>query len=281
MYEQRAHFETPPDGLMLWRYVDVGRFLALLFNKALYFSRKHHLDDPWEGVAPQVGIQRAVGEIARSKENIRFLEESIQETAEMVAARAVISCWHANDRESVAMWCLYTSGGEGVAIQTTVGRLKNALYHEPCSVTIACVRYIDHTTEDVGRAWALDPQSVLFCKGRSFEHEREVRCVIANPEGEREQALVLSEQNPELMEKFPVLDQWATVIDGDLGERGLDLEVDLGTLIERIVISPRYPDWALPALQASVNKAGLAVRVETSSLLTQPPDPATRAMALS
>ena len=270
MYEQHPHFETPPDELSLWRYMDVGRFLALLFNKALYFSRKRDLDDPREGVVPPLGVQRAVRELARSEENIRFVEGSIHETGEAVAARAVINSWHANDRESVAMWRLYTSGAEGVAIQTTVGRLKEAFEQEPCSVTIAYVRYINHLTEDLGRAWALDPLSPLFCKRWGFEHEREVRCVIAHPEGEREQALVLSEINPELRQKFPVLEPWATVVDGDLGDRGLVLQANLGALIERIVVSPRYPAWAVPALQAVVDKAGLTIRVETSSLLEQP-----------
>ena len=254
----------------------MGRFLALLFNKALYLSRKHDLDDPWEGVVPPLGVQRALRELGRPEENIRLAEESVRETGEAVAARAVISCWHANDRESVAMWRLYTSGAEGVAIRTTIGRLKAAFEQEPCSVTIAYVRYVDHLTEDVRRAWALDPLSPLFCKRRGFEHEREVRCVIAHPEDEREQALVLSEINPELRQQFPVLEQWATVVDGDLGDRGLVLQADLGALVERIVVSPRYPAWAVPALQAAVDRAGLAVRVETSSLLEQPPGSTTR-----
>jgi hypothetical protein len=53
-------------------------------------------------------------------------------------------------------------------------------------------------------------------------------------------------------------------------DRGLVLQANLGALIERIVVSPRYPAWAVPALQAVVDKAGLAIRVETSSLLEQP-----------
>jgi hypothetical protein len=270
MYEQRAPFETPPDQVSLWRYMDVGRFLGLLFNRALYFSRKHHLGDPWEGVVPPLGVQRAVRELYRSEDNVRFVEESIHETGEAVAARTVVSCWHANVRESVAMWRLYTTGAEGVAIQTTVGRLKEAFEQEPCSVTIAYVRYIDHLSEDLGRAWALDPLSPLFCKRWGFEHEREVRCVIAHPEAEREQALVLSELGPELRRQFPVLEQWEAVVDGDLGDGGLVVPVALGSLIERIVISPRYPVWAVAALQAAVDKSDLTVCIETSALLDQP-----------
>jgi hypothetical protein len=254
--------------------MDVGRFLALLFSKALHFSRKHHLDDRWEGVVPSFGVQQAVHEPDRSEENMRFFEEGVHETGEAVAERAVISCWHANSRESVAMWRLYTSGAEGAAIQTTVGRLKEAFEQEPCSVTIAHVRYIDHLSEDLERAWALDPLSPLFCKRRAFEHEREVRCVIARPELEREEALVFSEASPALRQRFPAaLEQWEAVPDGDLGDRGLFVPVNLRALIERIVVSPRYPSWALPALQAVTDGAGLGVRVELSSLLEQPPCP--------
>jgi len=252
--------------------MDVGKFLALLFNRALHFSRKHDFHDRWEGVVPPLGVKRAVREPGRSEENVRFHVESIHETGEMVARRAVISCWHANDRESVAMWGLYTSGAEGVAVQTTIDRLKSALEQEPCSVTIACVRYIDHLTDDVERAWAGDPLSPLFCKRRGFEHEREVRCAIANPEGEREQALQMSGIDPGLRQRFPVLEQWEKVVDGALGEGGLDVPVDLGALIEGIVVSPQY---LVPALQAVVDSAGLAVRVETSSLLEPPPGPTT------
>ena len=100
MYEQHAHFETPPDELGLWRYMDVGKFLALLFNRVLYFSRKRDLDDPWEGVVPPLGVKRAVRDLAGSEEYSRFVEDSVHETGDAVAARAVVSCWHANDLDA-------------------------------------------------------------------------------------------------------------------------------------------------------------------------------------
>ena len=36
--------------------------------------------------------------------------------ARSMTARMVVNCWHANTHESVAMWKLYTTGGDGVAI---------------------------------------------------------------------------------------------------------------------------------------------------------------------
>jgi hypothetical protein len=46
--------------------------------------------------------------------------------------------------------------------------------------------------------------------------------------------------------------------------------VDLAALVERIVVSESYPEWALPALQKAVCDAGLSVEVELSDLLKEP-----------
>lgn len=52
MFDITAGFEVPPDATRIWRYMDVGRFLALLENKALYFAGRQELEDPWEGEHP-------------------------------------------------------------------------------------------------------------------------------------------------------------------------------------------------------------------------------------
>jgi hypothetical protein len=48
MYEAHPNFQTPPDDVILWRYMNVGRFIDLLESKELYFARLHELDDLWE-----------------------------------------------------------------------------------------------------------------------------------------------------------------------------------------------------------------------------------------
>lgn len=48
------------------------------------------------------------------------------------------------DHQSDAMWRLYCSSGEGMAIRSTIGRLKNALAATPLRVFIADVKYIDY-----------------------------------------------------------------------------------------------------------------------------------------
>ena len=52
--------------------------------------------------------------------------------------------------------------------------------------------------------------------------------------------------------------------------RGQAVPVDLSTLIERIVVSPDFPKWAIGSLQKAVEAAGVGVQVESSGLLDRP-----------
>jgi len=253
MYIAHPQFETPADDVNLWRYMDVARFVAVLDSKALYFAGVFELGDPWEAAWPSGLKQRAVEMLGASGQMFGYYQ--------MAAAQAVVSCWHENDSESVAMWRLYTSGAEGVAIQTTVGQLKNALAEEPRSVTIGKVQYIDHKIDDDGTAPSFNVLGPILCKRRSFLHEREVRVVIANPDEAEVQRIFADVQ--------PVLGQTFTV-PSTLGERGLVVPVDLSVLVRRIVVSPQFPDWALKALQRVIEHSGLAVTSELSDLIKKP-----------
>jgi hypothetical protein len=87
----------------------------------------------------------------------------------------------------------------------------------------------------------------LLCKRRSHTHEREVRALFCVP--------------PQ---------------DAKTG-RGIGVPVDLPKLIERIVVSPEYPRWAVPALQDAVTRAGVMLKIEPSDLLRRPDLDALRA----
>jgi len=254
MYEPHRRFETPPDDVPLWRYMDVGRFIALALDRKLYFARLHELDDPWEGARP-FGLRKRM---------VEMVGESgpIYDYYRIAASEAVVSCWHENDRESVAMWRLYTSGSEGVAVKSTVGRFKRSVAQEGRAVTIAKVQYIDHGIDDDGLAPEIDMLSPIFCKRRSYEHEHEVRAIISIPD-EVERQIAISKIPPALVGE--------PAASSALGDRGLAVPVDLSALVERIVASPHFPSWAMAALQQVIHFSGLAVVVEPSDLLNRPP----------
>jgi hypothetical protein len=159
------------------------------------------------------------------------------------------------------MWRLYTSGSEGVAIKTTIGHFKKAIERDVRAVTIGRVRYIDHNTDDDGLAPSFNVLGPLFCKRQSFRHEREVRAVIANPDE--------AEFREALSQIKPVLGQTLTV-PWPMGQGGLAVPLDISTLVQKIVVSPQFPEWAIGALQKVIERSNLRVIAESSDLLKRP-----------
>ena len=49
MYEPHPNLYPPPDGAVLWRYMDFTKFVSLLERKALFFCRPDRLGDLFEG----------------------------------------------------------------------------------------------------------------------------------------------------------------------------------------------------------------------------------------
>src|ERR1017187_3018905 len=164
-----------PREVGIWRYMDVGRFIALIDEKHLYFARLHELGDPWEGVWTKPASARLISRIG---------SEYAGRVIKKLSNLALVSCWHENERESVAMWKLYVSGREGVALKTTVGRLEGALSASPAGcLDIERVRYEDITYDP--RTCDYDRTGYAgwfhFRKGTGYEHEREVRAVSYFP----------------------------------------------------------------------------------------------------
>jgi hypothetical protein len=126
------------DEVGIWRYMDVARFLALIGERKLYFARRHELGDHLEGV-----WSKTASDEFHSRKDPDFSRRMVAEFNRL----ALVSCWHENDWESVAMWKLYLSGREGVAVKTKVGRLRRALTmnSENARPSIARVRYEDDT----------------------------------------------------------------------------------------------------------------------------------------
>jgi len=249
---QLSDADAPPHNEVgIWRYMDVARFLALINEKSLYFARLHELGDPWEGVWTWPASDQIL-----SGQNGEFNGSAVYK----FNSTALISCWHENERESVAMWRLYVSGREGVAVKTTVGNLLKVLkapsVRQP---TIGRVRYEDASYTPCAADYEGIPKAewFLFRKNPGFEHEREIRAVIYDPHNSADNALhdaIFAPNGPSLSAQC---------------SPGEALPVDLSILIERIVVSPDFPKWAVGCLQKAVD-ACVGVRVESSGLLDQP-----------
>jgi hypothetical protein len=132
------------------------------------------------------------------------------------------------------MWQIFTQNSEGLAIQSTVERLQNALKLETqFEQYIGEVNYIDYKKEHIPFDDSFFP--FLF-KRKSFQYEREVR-IISD----------LSEKNITINE-------------------GMKIDVDIKQLIEKIYIHPKSENWYKKLVIELVSKLGFDFEIEKSDL---------------
>lgn len=108
--ESHPSFARQPKGDdVVWRYMYLARFISLLQNEALYFTRVDLMEDQWEGHLDDFSFQN----IMRSSD-----QQGVQDRI-----YNFINCWNLSTVESVAMWQLYQKEGRGVAIKSTWSNL--------------------------------------------------------------------------------------------------------------------------------------------------------------
>jgi hypothetical protein len=132
------------------------------------------------------------------------------------------------------MWQIFTQNSEGLAIQSTVGRLQRSLLPESdFEQYIGEVNYIDYKKELIPFDDSFFP--FLF-KRKSFQYEREVRVIT---------------------------DIGASDI--QINE-GLKISVDINELIEKIYIHPKSENWYKNLVIQLVKQLGFKFTIEKSDL---------------
>ena len=226
-YVAEGHIGTPSDEVKLWRYMDFTKFVSILEDAAIYFPCITQMEDKLEGflTAPSAEEMRKImAEVTteHTLEDFGFVREELY-----------ISCWHQNDYESAAMWRLYLKSNEGIAIQTTVERFKRSIASAADEVYLGEVRYVDFDKDHVG----LSPVMLLALnKRKSYEHEREVRAVILDPD----------HKGPK---KVPV---------------------NLSVLLEGVYVAPACGAWLHELVTKVLKRYGLSVPVTHSALDAKP-----------
>ncbi|HEY5222744.1 MAG TPA: hypothetical protein VIJ18_06815 [Microbacteriaceae bacterium] len=159
MYYDREGMNTPPRDTLLWRYMDLAKYLSLLHHSALYFSRKSGLEnlDPWESYLGQA-VAVNDGQFWERWQRLPY-----------------VNSWHVAANESAAMWQVYRGRGFGVAIRTTWDHLAESFIEDEEIVWGGAVRYVDYEVEAPNFLNAYNP---LFMKRKAFEFEHEARLLV-------------------------------------------------------------------------------------------------------
>ena len=211
---------------VIWKYLDLSKFVDLLLYKKLFLSRSDKFEDQYEGTFSEPTYE----EIKKlAKDNPNFLDNY-----KTHRKNVVISSWHINEYESFAMWQIFTQKNEGLAIQSTLGKLQKALeVDSDFEQYIGEVNYIDYKKEYIPFENTFFP--FLF-KRKSFQYEREVR-VISD----------VTKFNLEI-------------------DNGLKIDVNLEELIEKIYIHPKSENWYKKLVMDLVSRLGFDFETEKSDL---------------
>jgi len=229
----RRLFSPADSGARVWRYMDFTKFASLLDTNALFFSQADQLSDAWEGAYTAENLHRPViwGD---SNGGEAVVMDSLSHFHRCLRLHTFMSCWHLNDVESAAMWKLYVSHNEGIAIQTTFERLVGSFQGDESDlfqVYVGKVAYLDYEHEKFSEGDTFIP---FLHKRLSFQHEHELRAIIQ-----------------------PIPPSGDPLTESDPYAEGLLVEIDLRMLIECIYVAPTSAAW-FKTLVANITRRSTA-----------------------
>lgn len=241
MYCRLSRLSIPSDDTIIWRYITFTKLCSMLNDRALFFCRLDKLHDKWEGVYPKAMLDYW----AKSIRNASSGDDGIHSLKKLLIERIIpshfVNCWFISEYESDAMWRLYSQNYEGIAIKSSLGKLKTAFKKTQERIWIGQVDYIDYDQwqppEGDGQKpflW-IEP---FFWKRLSFMYERELRALAGK---------------------------------GKQNINGINIDVNLNELIEAIYVFPDSKDWYFDLVKTIVKKYGYTdLNIKRSSLGERP-----------
>jgi hypothetical protein len=250
------------DSEKVWRVMNFLQFMALMEYQKIFFNRVDKFSDGYEGTYPSTMTENIIninlpnadeeveinqelineyGEEIKDVELEKFEQVEYRERAGKEKKRTFANCWYVNNVESESLWNRY-SKDNGIAIQSTIGKLKRSLDEEKKTIYMFKIKYIEFERETIDS----DDSALSFCpfiyKRKELEHERELRL------------LILANQ----LKK------------GESGKSGLNIAVNLQELIEKITVAPGTEFWGMDLVNAILKRYNLHKPVVKSSMDNKP-----------
>ncbi len=171
----------------LWGYFDFHKFLSLVIEESIFFSRMDKMEDMNEGISLNQLLLKYGADVERMKaKSNKANSKRTEMLLETRQKKYFISCWLIHHRESVAMWNAY-SDENGIALkfkasdlittisENTINTNQNekmkTLYH-------GRIAYKDFFNPDDRMNLKDEVPIIGFQKDLSFVHEKEYRFLI-------------------------------------------------------------------------------------------------------
>lgn len=238
----------------IWRYMDFTKFLCLLENQSLYFPNIYSFEDALEGAHNALGRDDHYdinnnGEIVitgtptdeRHIENSQKYKDYLNSVLKEMADGFGILCWCISDVESHAMWKIFLSTAEGVAIKTDLDGIISSFPQG--NFLAGKVEYIDRKITKISTENLLNS---FFTKESHFIHENEFRIITYNLKRQGEGHFGNS-----------------NISKNDVG---IDIPVNVSSLIKEIVVSPFAPKWFYHLVLQIKERYDLSVPVRWSEI---------------
>ena len=251
-----------PDDTVIWKYIDLSKFISLISSHSLWFAR---LDynwgvDPFEGKIPKAQWEVMRNDITTTNFAPQFVgnnkyqlggtkEDGMTQIPhadviegnielqkflhENTVYNSYITCWNVSPNESYHMWKLYCNHHNGIAVKSTIGRLKEALgENKNYSIIGGLVEYLDYNT-GVPKV-SNNAISHVFCKTLPYSFENEFRLCLWDTGYVND---VIDDKAPYSID--------SKVIEKEINKYrpGYKVPLDLEHLIMELVVSPHSDPW--------------------------------------
>ncbi|MFK5914987.1 MAG: DUF2971 domain-containing protein [Woeseiaceae bacterium] len=218
--------ENLAEDQILWRYMDLSKFISLLEKNALWLARADTFRDKHEGRLPY-DMRKLIDKayIDFEKED-KPLIKNVDDFQDFLRKNTFINCWHKNFDESMVMWEIYGKGTDAIAIQTTVEKFKDSIdTSNIAGHSLKLNNVIYKSADEISEV--LPYEDCFFIKRPHFSYEEEVRISLDT----------YSTNNPTKKKPY-----------------GYYLPVFLNGFIEKILIHPDSPGWYMDAIKSIIVK---------------------------
>lgn len=211
---------------ILWRYMDLAKFISLLEQNALWLARADTFKDQHEGRFPDEMRKLIEKAYKGFDDNDPSQVKDADDFQDYLVKNTFISCWHKNFDENMVMWEIYGKDNNAVAIQTSVGNIKkniDASNLKGHSLILKSVAY--QKSDEI--ADLLRYEDCFFRKRPHFSFENEVRIS---------------------------LDTYSPFKPSKSSPYGYKIPIYINGLIEKILVHPDCSDWFLEVINSITNK---------------------------
>lgn len=241
-----------PEDTPLAKYLDLTKFLSLLVKESLFFCRLDRLEDQFEGTTAKknydfrINVEKTLRDnqfftSPHTDEDIAKNVNNLYELGRKFKALYCVNCWNKFDKESTALWKIYSDYGKGILIKTSAKHLEGSLSNITEKIYLTQVKYIDYEKELM-----LDYKSMypVIHKQDAYSYESEARLFY---QADFDSFFIHDWEKEEVQE-------------------GKYFKVNLDTLIEEIIIGPFSPAWFLEIVSDLNERFGLNKPIKKSKL---------------